>query len=112
MLGDQVREVLKIPEQGGSPLREAWITGSATAFGAFLPIFPFFVLGGTSAIVTSFVVAMASHFLVGAARSILTGRARCAPGWTCSSWAWASPWSGITSGSGWRGGSSTTPLGL
>ncbi len=74
MLGEQVREELKIPEQGGSPLREAWITGSATAFGAFLPILPFLVLGGTSAIVTSFVVAMASHFLVGAARSVFTGR--------------------------------------
>jgi len=74
MLSEQVREELKIAEQGGSPMREGWITGVATAFGAFIPVFPFFVLGGTSAIVTSFAIAMLSHFLVGAARSVFTGR--------------------------------------
>jgi ATP-dependent Lhr-like helicase len=33
-----------------------------------------FVLRGTPAIVTAFTVAMAAHFLVGAARSVFTGR--------------------------------------
>jgi VIT1/CCC1 family predicted Fe2+/Mn2+ transporter len=37
-------------------------------------VFPFFVLTGTSAMIASFTLAMASHFLVGAARSVFTGR--------------------------------------
>jgi predicted membrane protein (TIGR00267 family) len=57
-----------------SPLREAWVTGLATAFGAVIPVFPFFVLAGGAAVAMSFVLAMASHFLVGAARSVFTGR--------------------------------------
>jgi predicted membrane protein (TIGR00267 family) len=55
-------------------MREAWLTGLATAVGALIPVFPFFFLTGTSAMITSFALAMASHFLVGAARSIFTGR--------------------------------------
>ena len=35
---------------------------------------PFFFLHGTPAITLAFAVAMLSHFLVGAARSIFTGR--------------------------------------
>jgi VIT1/CCC1 family predicted Fe2+/Mn2+ transporter len=37
-------------------------------------VWPFFVLHGTAAIWLSFSLAMASHFLVGAARSVFTGR--------------------------------------
>ena len=37
-------------------------------------MFPFFFLTGTTAMITSFALAMASHFLVGAARSVFTGR--------------------------------------
>jgi VIT1/CCC1 family predicted Fe2+/Mn2+ transporter len=50
------------------------VTGSATAVGAFIPVFSFLVFGGTTAVVIAFVLSMASHFLVGAARSIFTGR--------------------------------------
>lgn len=57
-----------------SPLREGWITGVATAFGAFIPVLPFLILPGTAAIWTSIVISMLSHFGVGAARSIFTGR--------------------------------------
>jgi predicted membrane protein (TIGR00267 family) len=74
MLDEQVQEELKIGEQTTSPFREGWITGLATAVGALIPVFPFFVLRGTSAIVLSFAIAMLSHFLVGAARSVFTGR--------------------------------------
>jgi vacuolar iron transporter family protein len=74
MLDEQVQEELKIGEQTTSPFREGWVTGLATAVGALIPVFPFFVLKGTSAIVVSFLIAMLSHFLVGAARSIFTGR--------------------------------------
>ncbi len=57
-----------------SPLREGWITGVATAVGAFIPVLPFLVLPSRTAVVTSFAVSMLSHFGVGAARSVFTGR--------------------------------------
>ena len=74
MLEEQVQEELKIGDAHTSPMREAWLTGLATAVGALIPVFPFFFLTGTAAMITSFALAMASHFLVGAARSIFTGR--------------------------------------
>jgi VIT1/CCC1 family predicted Fe2+/Mn2+ transporter len=75
MLEEQVREELKIGGQDiASPLREGWTTGLATAFGALIPVLPFFFLHGAPAIALSFTIAMLSHFLVGAARSIFTGR--------------------------------------
>ncbi len=74
MLDEHVREELKIGEQTTSPLREGWVTGLATAIGALIPVFPFFVLRGLPAMILSFAIAMLSHFLVGAARSVFTGR--------------------------------------
>lgn len=74
MLDEKVQEELGIGTPAMSPLREGWITGSATAIGAFIPVLPFLVLHGGAAIVTSFIVSMLSHFLVGAARSVFTGR--------------------------------------
>jgi vacuolar iron transporter family protein len=74
MLDEQVQEELKIGEAHSSPLREAWLTGFATAIGALIPVFPFFFLTGMTAMVTSFALSMLSHFLVGAARSAFTGR--------------------------------------
>jgi predicted membrane protein (TIGR00267 family) len=74
MLDEKVRMELGIGERTMSPLREGWVTGVATAFGALIPVAPFFFLTGSAAIWTAFVIAMASHFLVGAARSVFTGR--------------------------------------
>src|SRR5712671_5692138 len=74
MLKEQVQEELKIGEFTMSPFREGWVTGLATAFGAAIPVFPFLIWSGTTAIVISFTIAMLSHFLVGAARSVFTGR--------------------------------------
>jgi predicted membrane protein (TIGR00267 family) len=74
MLDEQVQEELGISEPHMSPLREGWVTGLATAFGAVIPVFPFFVAYGKTAIALSFILSMASHFLVGAARSVFTGR--------------------------------------
>lgn len=74
MLDEQVREELGIGDPHMSPLREAWVTGLATAIGALIPVFPFLIWTGTTAIVTAFVIAMASHWIVGAARSVFTGR--------------------------------------
>ncbi|HUX22644.1 MAG TPA: VIT1/CCC1 transporter family protein, partial [Spirochaetia bacterium] len=56
------------------PLREAFVTGTATALGALIPVLPF-AFGATATIIwISFAISMLSHFVVGAARSIFTGR--------------------------------------
>ncbi|MEX2543096.1 MAG: VIT1/CCC1 transporter family protein [Trueperaceae bacterium] len=73
-LQELAKEKLGIGEEGDSPLREGLVTGSSTVFGALVPIVPFFFGGGSWAIGVSFVVSMTAHFLVGAARSGLTGR--------------------------------------
>ena len=73
-LGEQVRDELKIGEAHATPFREGWITGLATAVGAFIPVFPFLVFEGPAAIWLAFMIAMLSHFGVGAARSFFTGR--------------------------------------
>ncbi len=73
-LEEQVREELKIGEANSTPLREGWITGVSTAFGAFIPVAPFLVSTGPGAIWTSLAVSMTAHFGVGAARSFFTGR--------------------------------------
>lgn len=73
-LEEKVREELKIGAATSTPMREAWITGVATAFGAFIPVAPFLFETGPIAIWTSFALAMISHFGVGAARSFFTGR--------------------------------------
>ncbi|MGH7531377.1 MAG: VIT1/CCC1 transporter family protein [Gemmatimonadales bacterium] len=73
-LGEQVREELKIGEAHATPFKEGWITGTATAVGAFIPVAPFLLFEGAVAVWTSFAIAMLSHFAVGAARSFFTGR--------------------------------------
>ncbi len=74
MLREKAQLELGISGDAGSPWREAWVTGLATAIGALIPVFPFFLTTGRTAIVVSFVLSMAAHFLVGAARSLFTGR--------------------------------------
>ena len=74
MLAEQVQEELGISESGTSPLREGWITGLATAVGALIPVLPFFMFNGRTAVIVAFATAMLSHWLVGAARSVFTGR--------------------------------------
>lgn len=73
-LQEKVREELGISEARVTPLREGLVTGSATAVGAFLPVAPFLLLHGAPAAWTAFALAMLSHFGVGAARSVFTGR--------------------------------------
>ena len=73
-LTEKVREELKIAAATSTPMREAWVTGIATAFGAFIPVAPLVFSRSPWAIWTSFGVAMVSHFGVGAARSFFTGR--------------------------------------
>jgi vacuolar iron transporter family protein len=55
-----------------------WISslsaGVSTAVGAFIPIIPFFFIGGFEAVVIAFGVSILAHFAVGAAKTILTTR--------------------------------------
>ncbi|HEX2217919.1 MAG TPA: VIT1/CCC1 transporter family protein [Gemmatimonadales bacterium] len=73
-LDEKVREELRIGEASSTPMREAWVTGTATALGAIIPVAPLLVSTRPWAIWTSFALAMISHFAVGAARSAFTGR--------------------------------------
>ncbi|MDX9971863.1 MAG: VIT1/CCC1 transporter family protein [FCB group bacterium] len=73
-LQEKVREELGIGEAHSTPMKEAWITGTATAVGSLIPVAPFLLVTGPVAIWTSFTIAMLSHFGVGAVRSIFTGR--------------------------------------
>jgi VIT1/CCC1 family predicted Fe2+/Mn2+ transporter len=73
-LDEQVREELKIGEAQATPFREGWVTGTATAVGALIPVAPFVLISGRAAAWVAFGIAMLSHFLVGAARSLFTGR--------------------------------------
>jgi VIT1/CCC1 family predicted Fe2+/Mn2+ transporter len=73
-LGEKVREELKIGDATSTPLREGLVTGSATLVGALIPVAPLLISTESWAIWTSFAIAMASHFVVGAARSVFTGR--------------------------------------
>lgn len=73
-LAESVREELGIGEQHTTPLNEGLITGTATAVGALIPVAPFLFTSGATAIALSFGLSMASHFAVGAARSVFTGR--------------------------------------
>ncbi|HEY2825893.1 MAG TPA: VIT1/CCC1 transporter family protein [Gemmatimonadales bacterium] len=73
-LDAQVKEELGIGDAHSTPLREGWITGTATAVGALIPVAPFFFLSGAAAVWTAFTLAMLSHFAVGGARSFFTGR--------------------------------------
>ena len=73
-LAEKIQTELKIGEVYATPFKEGWITGFATAIGAFIPVAPFLFTEGMLAIWMSFTLAMISHFAVGATRSFFTGR--------------------------------------
>jgi vacuolar iron transporter family protein len=73
-LDTMVREELNIHPAELAPLRDGLVTGSATAVGALIPIFPFFVLEHWAAVWASLALSMTAHFAIGAARSLFTGR--------------------------------------
>jgi len=45
----------------------------STAIGAFIPIVPFFFATGLPAVIASFVISTLAHFVIGAAKTIITG---------------------------------------
>jgi vacuolar iron transporter family protein len=61
-----------------------WISATSaaisTAVGAFVPIIPFFFIGGLSAVLISFAVSLVAHFVVGAIKSLITIRSWWASG--------------------------------
>jgi len=54
--------------------------GVSTAIGAFVPIIPFFFMGGIAAVIASFGISLVAHFAVGALKSLITIRSWWASG--------------------------------
>src|SRR5437660_1281083 len=46
----------------------------STAIGAFIPIIPFFFLNGITAVIAAAIISLIAHFVVGAAKTLVTGR--------------------------------------
>ena len=60
---------------GGSNAAEAALAaGVSTGLGAIVPVIPFMITTGTAAIVAAAIVSLIAHFLVGAAKSLVTLR--------------------------------------
>jgi VIT1/CCC1 family predicted Fe2+/Mn2+ transporter/rubrerythrin len=59
---------------GGDPAQAALAAGLSTGVGAIIPVIPFMITTGTAAIVAAAVVSLIAHFLVGAAKSLVTLR--------------------------------------
>ncbi len=58
----------------GSALQAALAAGISTGAGAILPVIPFFFMDGTPAVIGAAAISLAGHFLVGAAKSLVTLR--------------------------------------
>jgi VIT1/CCC1 family predicted Fe2+/Mn2+ transporter/rubrerythrin len=67
-------EELGFTEQAlANPWVEAISATISTALGAFIPIIPFFFTHGYPAIIASFAISTLAHFLIGAAKTVVTG---------------------------------------
>ncbi|HLH73637.1 MAG TPA: VIT1/CCC1 transporter family protein [Chloroflexota bacterium] len=60
--------------EGKNPAEAAVAAGISTGLGAFVPCLPFFWLHGTTAVILAAVISLVAHFLVGAAKSLVTMR--------------------------------------
>jgi VIT1/CCC1 family predicted Fe2+/Mn2+ transporter len=58
----------------GRPAEAALAAGISTGIGAIIPVIPFMITTGTAAIVAAAIVSLVAHFLVGAAKSLVTLR--------------------------------------
>jgi len=79
-LDAMVREELNIHPADLAPLKDGVVTGIATAIGAFIPILPFLTMEFATAVWVSLAISMLTHFAIGAARSLFTGRSLWASG--------------------------------
>ena len=61
-------------EHPGNPAQASLAAGLSTGVGAIIPVIPFMFATGTVAIVAAAVVSLVAHFLVGAAKSLVTLR--------------------------------------
>jgi VIT1/CCC1 family predicted Fe2+/Mn2+ transporter/rubrerythrin len=67
-------EELGLSEQSfPNPWLAALSASLSTAVGAFIPIIPFFFAVGYPAIIASFAISTVAHFVIGAAKTIVTG---------------------------------------
>jgi VIT1/CCC1 family predicted Fe2+/Mn2+ transporter/rubrerythrin len=67
-------EELGLSEQSfENPWSAALAATLSTAFGAFIPIIPFFFTSGYPALIASFAISTLAHFLIGAAKTVVTG---------------------------------------
>jgi VIT1/CCC1 family predicted Fe2+/Mn2+ transporter/rubrerythrin len=74
-------EKLNLTEDALSqPITSAVIGSVSTAVGAFIPIIPFFFIGGLEAVEIAAVISLIAHFLVGAGKSLVTVRSWWASG--------------------------------
>jgi vacuolar iron transporter family protein len=68
-------EELGVTESGtGNPAQSALAAGVSTGLGAIVPVIPFMFTTGTAAIAIAAIVSLTAHFLVGAAKSLVTLR--------------------------------------
>ena len=57
-----------------SPLTAAVSGAVSTAVGAIIPVIPFFFLTGTDAVIAAAIISLVAHFVVGAAKTMITVR--------------------------------------
>ena len=74
MLRALTQEEFGSVEAGGDPRQAAIAAGISTGLGAIVPVIPFFFTTGAVAIVAAAIVSLVAHFLVGAAKSLVTLR--------------------------------------
>ena len=63
-----------------NPWRSTLSASVSTAIGGFIPIIPFFFAVGMPAVIASFVISTAAHFVVGASKALVTTRSWWASG--------------------------------
>ena len=76
---DAMLKVLAAEEFGttevtGNPKEQAIAAGISTGLGAMVPVIPFFFTTGAPAIIAAAILSLVAHFLVGAAKSLVTLR--------------------------------------
>lgn len=74
LLAVMISEELGGAQGGENPAEAALAAGLSTGLGAMVPVLPFFWLHGSTAVIWAAVVSIIAHFLVGAAKSLVTLR--------------------------------------
>jgi VIT1/CCC1 family predicted Fe2+/Mn2+ transporter/ferritin-like protein len=76
---DAMLQALTLEEFGGgggdrNPAQASIAAGISTGIGALVPVIPFFFATGSAAIIAAAAISLVAHFLVGAAKSLVTLR--------------------------------------